>query len=95
MDPELSSDSEDELDHTAVSKGKHDLLVKNEAKSHPGFFKSSKKQYPLFPFFEEKMKYDEYGELIRSVITRVSFKREKDCLRLDSLVKLYDCDLSL
>ncbi|XP_034238618.1 probable cleavage and polyadenylation specificity factor subunit 2 [Thrips palmi] len=65
VDPELSSDSEDELDHTAVSKGKHDLLVKNEAKSHPGFFKSSKKQYPLFPFFEEKMKYDEYGELIR------------------------------
>ena len=65
VDPDLSSDSEDELDLSAVSKGKHDLLVKAETKSHPGFFKSSKKQFPLFPFFEEKIKYDEYGELIR------------------------------
>ena len=65
VDPDLSSDSEDEMDIAAVAKGKHDLLVKNEVKSHPGFFKSSKKQFPLFPFFEEKIKYDEYGELIR------------------------------
>lgn len=64
VDPDLSSDSEDELE-SAVSKGKHDLLVKSEVKTHPGFFKSSKKQFPLFPFFEDKIKYDEYGELIR------------------------------
>ncbi|XP_071453951.1 probable cleavage and polyadenylation specificity factor subunit 2 [Hetaerina americana] len=29
------------------------------------FFKSSKKQHPMFPFYEEKVKFDEYGEIIR------------------------------
>lgn len=73
MDPDLSSDSEDELDISAVTKGKHDLLVKSEPKAHPGFFKTSKKQFPLFPFFEEKIKYDEYGELIRYINVFIIF----------------------
>jgi cleavage and polyadenylation specificity factor subunit 2 len=50
---------------SAVAKGKHDLLVKTETKVQTGFFKSNKKQYPMFPFFEEKVKFDEYGEIIR------------------------------
>jgi len=29
------------------------------------FFKSSKKNPTMFPFFEEKIKFDEYGEIIR------------------------------
>lgn len=71
----LSSDSEDEQELAAI-KGKHDLLVvKSEIKSQAGaggvgvggagFFKSSKKQHPMFPFYEEKVKFDEYGEIIR------------------------------
>ncbi|XP_047109970.1 probable cleavage and polyadenylation specificity factor subunit 2 [Schistocerca piceifrons] len=65
-DVDMSSESEDEMDMTAVGRGRHDLLVKQETKVQTGFFKSSKKQHPMFPFFEEKVKFDEYGEIIRS-----------------------------
>lgn len=65
-DLDMSDESEDEMDSlSAVAKGKHDLLVKAETKVQTGFFKSNKKQYPMFPFFEEKVKFDEYGEIIR------------------------------
>jgi len=65
-DVDMSDESEDEMDSlSAVTKGKHDLLVKTETKVQTGFFKSNKKQYPMFPFFEEKVKFDEYGEIIR------------------------------
>lgn len=59
---DVSSESEDEIEVGGV-RGKHDLLVKQESK--PGFFKQSKKQYPMFPFVEEKIKIDEYGEIIK------------------------------
>lgn len=66
----LSSDSEDEQEIAAL-KGKHDLLVvktegiKTQGASGGSFFKSTKKQYPMFPFYEEKIKFDEYGEIIK------------------------------
>ncbi|XP_043273422.1 probable cleavage and polyadenylation specificity factor subunit 2 [Venturia canescens] len=59
---DVSSESEDEIE-VGTGRGKHDLLVKQETK--PGFFKQSKKQHPMFPFVEEKIKTDEYGEIIR------------------------------
>ena len=59
---DVSSESEDEIE-VGGGRGKHDLLVKQESK--PGFFKQSKKQHPMFPFVEEKIKIDEYGEIIR------------------------------
>ncbi|CAD6231676.1 GSCOCG00001529001-RA-CDS [Cotesia congregata] len=59
---DISSESEDEIE-VGGARGKHDLLVKQETK--PGFFKQSKKQYPMFPLVEEKIKCDEYGEIIR------------------------------
>ncbi|XP_072745132.1 probable cleavage and polyadenylation specificity factor subunit 2 [Anoplolepis gracilipes] len=59
---DVSSESEDEIE-VGGARGKHDLLVKQESK--PGFFKQSKKQYPMFPFVEEKIKVDEYGEIIK------------------------------
>lgn len=59
---DVSSESEDEIE-VGGARGKHDLLVKQESK--PGFFKQSKKQYPMFPFVEEKIKIDEYGEIIK------------------------------
>ncbi|XP_014237486.1 probable cleavage and polyadenylation specificity factor subunit 2 [Trichogramma pretiosum] len=58
---DMSSESEDEID--VGGKGKHDLLVKQEHK--PGFFKQNKKLYPMFPFVEEKIKFDDYGEIIK------------------------------
>ncbi|XP_025989927.1 probable cleavage and polyadenylation specificity factor subunit 2 [Solenopsis invicta] len=59
---DVSSESEDEIE-VGSGRGKHDLLVKQESK--PGFFKQSKKQHPMFPFVEEKIKIDEYGEIIK------------------------------
>ncbi|XP_053681446.1 probable cleavage and polyadenylation specificity factor subunit 2 [Anopheles nili] len=61
---ESSSDSEDELEMNIIT-GKHDIVVRPEGRSHTGFFKSSKKNYAMFPFHEEKIKYDEYGEIIQ------------------------------
>ena len=48
-----------------AGKVKHDILMKPEIKKQTGFFKSNKSKYPMFPFHEEKIKYDDYGEVIR------------------------------
>lgn len=65
---EVSSDSEDD-DPNNVVKGKHDLMVKSSSqKQQSGFFKSSKKRFPMFPYYEEKSKYDDYGEVIKLVL---------------------------
>lgn len=48
-----------------ISKGKHDIVIKQEGKLSGGFFKATKKQHPMFPFQEEKIKCDEYGEIIK------------------------------
>lgn len=69
-----SDDSDDDSDTdikiTGVFHGNrisHDLFIKAgmEAKVEVGLFKSSKSKFPIFPYFEEKIKYDEYGEFIR------------------------------
>lgn len=59
----LSSESDDELEISVI--GRHDIVVKQEGKLSTGFFKSIKKQHPMFPFHEDKIKCDEYGEIIR------------------------------
>uniref|UniRef100_A0A182NLA6 Cleavage and polyadenylation specificity factor subunit 2 n=1 Tax=Anopheles dirus TaxID=7168 RepID=A0A182NLA6_9DIPT len=61
---ESSSDSDDELEMNVIT-GKHDIVVRPEGRSHTGFFKSSRKNYAMFPFHEEKIRYDEYGEIIQ------------------------------
>lgn len=62
----VSSESEDEREMMTI-KGRHDLLIKSENKSQNGFFKTNKKQHPMFPFYEAKIKFDDYGEIIRYV----------------------------
>lgn len=61
---EASSDSDDELEMNVIT-GKHDIVVRPDGRTHTGFFKSSRKQYVMFPFQEEKIKCDEYGEIIQ------------------------------
>lgn len=61
---ESSSDSEDELEMNVIT-GKHDIVVRPEGRAHSGFFKSSKKQHAMFPFHEEKIRWDEYGEIVQ------------------------------
>lgn len=58
-----ASESEDE-----VKKTKHDIVVRSDEKnanSVPHFFKSSKKNPPMYPHFENKLVFDEYGEVIK------------------------------
>lgn len=44
-------------------RDKHDLLVDAEV---PTTKKSSKKELPpMFPYYEEKCKFDPYGEIIK------------------------------
>ncbi|CAG2225956.1 CFT2 [Mytilus edulis] len=70
LEDESSDESEAEMDIDVYStvggqKAKHDLMMKSEGKSRTGFFKHAKKAYPMFPYSEEKVKWDEYGEIIR------------------------------
>lgn len=60
-----SEDSDDEDIEMKVITGKHDIVVRSEGRTHSGFFKSSKKQFAMFPLYEERIKFDEYGEIIQ------------------------------
>ncbi|CAG9762168.1 unnamed protein product [Ceutorhynchus assimilis] len=62
---EDDSDSESDIEMSVISKGRHDIVVKQEGKVGGGFFKVTKKHHPMYPFKEEKIKCDEYGEIIR------------------------------
>uniref|UniRef100_A0A3Q2FF15 Cleavage and polyadenylation specificity factor subunit 2 n=1 Tax=Cyprinodon variegatus TaxID=28743 RepID=A0A3Q2FF15_CYPVA len=66
VDSSDESDLEDDLDQPAVVKTKnHDLMMKGEGSRKGSFFKQAKKSYPMFPVHEERIKWDEYGEIIR------------------------------
>jgi cleavage and polyadenylation specificity factor subunit 2 len=61
---ESSSESEEEEEDTTI-RTRHDLMLVSESKQRAGFFKQAKKSYPMFPIREEKLKWDDYGEIIR------------------------------
>ncbi|KAM4713509.1 cleavage and polyadenylation specificity factor subunit 2 [Anableps anableps] len=66
VDSSDESDIEDDLDQPAAVKTKHhDLMMKGEGSRKGSFFKQAKKSYPMFPVHEERIKWDEYGEIIR------------------------------
>lgn len=70
MDSSDESDMDDDLELPAVVKTKHhDLMMKGEGGRKGSFFKQAKKSYPMFPAHEERIKWDEYGEIIRSVVS--------------------------
>ncbi|KAM7359849.1 cleavage and polyadenylation specificity factor subunit 2 [Cochliomyia hominivorax] len=60
---ESSSDSDDDIEMSIIT-GKHDIVIRPEGRQHTGFFKSNKRHHVMFPFHEEKIKCDEYGEII-------------------------------
>lgn len=59
------SDSDSDIEMSVISKGRHDIVIKQEGKISGGFFKVTKKMHPMYPFHEEKIKCDEYGEIIK------------------------------
>ncbi|XP_010880557.2 cleavage and polyadenylation specificity factor subunit 2 isoform X1 [Esox lucius] len=66
VDSSDESDMEDDLELPAVVKTKHhDLMMKGDGVRKGSFFKQAKKSYPMFPTHEERVKWDEYGEIIR------------------------------
>lgn len=66
MDSSDESDMDDDLEQPAATKTKHhDLMMKSEGSRKGSFFKQAKKSYPMFPTHEERIKWDEYGEIIR------------------------------
>lgn len=61
-----SDESEDEIDVDRSGHARHDLMMKIEGKARGGgFFKQAKKSFPMFPIKEEKIKWDDYGEIIK------------------------------
>lgn len=72
---QLADESSDESEAEDVKRGnkpvRHDIVVrssdgnnKNAGQGGPvqhGFFKSTKKNPIMFPYFEDKVKFDEYG----------------------------------
>ncbi|KAK7907649.1 hypothetical protein WMY93_016261 [Mugilogobius chulae] len=66
MDSSDESDMDDDLEQPAAVKSKHhDLMMKSEGSRKGSFFKQAKKSYPMFPTHEDRIKWDEYGEIIR------------------------------
>ncbi len=69
LDSESDSDEEMDVSKPGDNKNKtikHDIVMKADSgKKQTGFFKSNKSKYPMFPCVEEKIKYDDYGEIIR------------------------------
>ncbi|XP_030069856.1 cleavage and polyadenylation specificity factor subunit 2 [Microcaecilia unicolor] len=65
IDSSDESDAEEDIDQPSVHKTKHDLMMKGEGGRKGGFFKQAKKSYPMFPAPEERIKWDEYGEIIK------------------------------
>lgn len=66
VDSSDESDIDDDLDQPVAVKSKHhDLMMKAEGSRKGSFFKQAKKSYPMFPAHEERIKWDEYGEIIR------------------------------
>lgn len=61
---EMDIDGVVQYDGTKVFQ--HDLMIKGEGRSRGGgFFKHAKKSYPMFPAYETKIKWDDYGEIIQ------------------------------
>lgn len=65
IDSSDESDVEEDVDQPSAHKTKHDLMMKGEGSRKGSFFKQAKKSYPMFPAPEERIKWDEYGEIIK------------------------------
>ncbi|CAI2353228.1 unnamed protein product [Caenorhabditis sp. 36 PRJEB53466] len=42
-----------------------DIMAKWDNQQKTSFFKTTKKSFPMFPYIEEKVKWDDYGEVIK------------------------------
>ncbi|XP_054256059.1 cleavage and polyadenylation specificity factor subunit 2 isoform X2 [Indicator indicator] len=78
IDSSDESDAEEDIDQPTVHKTKHDLMMKGEGSRKGSFFKQAKKSYPMFPAPEERIKWDEYGEIIKARVTYIDYEGRSD-----------------
>ncbi|KAF6213184.1 hypothetical protein GE061_010900 [Apolygus lucorum] len=75
---EKEDSSDDELELLSVIKSTHDLVVKPERRNK----NKNKKTYPMYPVNDAKIKFDDYGELVKiedykTLEGQVEIKEEK------------------
>lgn len=60
-------------------------MMKGEGSRKGSFFKQAKKSYPMFPAPEERIKWDEYGEIIKYVSKTafLSYRLEESSMLLE------------
>ncbi|VDP06542.1 unnamed protein product [Soboliphyme baturini] len=84
---ESSEDSNDEeVGVEDAAEYTYDVMFRFEQQQKASFFKHAKKTYPLLPFVEEKIKWDDYGEIIHpedymivdTALPMADIKRERD-----------------
>ncbi|KAF1750887.1 hypothetical protein GCK72_017438 [Caenorhabditis remanei] len=56
-----------------------DIMSKWDNQQKASFFKSTKKSFPMYPYIEEKVKWDDYGEVIKpedyTVISKIDLRK--------------------
>lgn len=67
---EADSSDESDAEDSATRQAPHDIMISHETTNKEGgFFKKARKAFPMFPFQEDRMKWDDYGELISGLIS--------------------------
>ena len=67
---EADSSDESDAEDSATRQAPHDIMISHETTNKEGgFFKKARKAFPMFPFQEDRMKWDDYGELISGMIS--------------------------
>ncbi|KAK8393685.1 hypothetical protein O3P69_006781 [Scylla paramamosain] len=86
---ECSSDSEDD---EGLQAGKHDIIVLHEKAGNQSMFQSCK-HYPLFPYHEDKVRGDDYGEFINLEDFEISGLKEENKENIDLQIPYDDDDM--
>ncbi|KAK8393691.1 hypothetical protein O3P69_006784 [Scylla paramamosain] len=86
---ESSSDSEDE---EGLEAGKHDIIVLHEKAGNQSMFRS-RKHHPMFPYHEDKVRGDDYGEFINLEDFEISGLKEENKENIDLQIPYDDDDM--
>jgi len=86
---DADSSDESEGEETTVGRkvnSQHDIMISHQTSNKEGgFFKKARKAFPMFPFNESRMRWDDYGELISIDDYRQHDNTEGDSLSLSTL----------
>jgi len=80
---EEEQDSDEEQEDEEMLVQKHDVPIPEETQQKKSFFKQHK-VYPMFPFHEEKLKWDDYGETIRPDHYKIEEDAEEEAMEVDT-----------